>query len=272
MFLDSVEKDNSWWSEAIGTSTAGEERHFVFAQNNWQRVCENVRKMDRLYDAAFESWIKNEANASLIGAHLQRIANLYPIDRIINALLYIFEGWTPENVAVVLNSITSSWASPTPFVPVPHIDAPYPPLASISLLPNHKVNTPSSSTLSLHPGHSSSPHTCSLPGRSPLPHEMDAQLKRGYLARSISSTWPMKRKARLIKALFVPYPLLHPSLVPFLAAFTLNWNFDLMSSLFSHIAYLGIRLDYSLKVLFLNYSVLNTLTPRPSKRKIDQSV
>ncbi|KAJ2798753.1 hypothetical protein H4S07_005615, partial [Coemansia furcata] len=55
----------------------------------WQDVGANVLRMDSLYDASFHDWLKSEDNVSVIASYLQRIANEYPMDRIINALRWL---------------------------------------------------------------------------------------------------------------------------------------------------------------------------------------
>ncbi|KAG1446888.1 hypothetical protein G6F55_011353 [Rhizopus delemar] len=70
--------------------------------------------MDQLYDASFYSWLKSEENVLVTAMYLHRIANEYPLVRIINALKWLISDWRLESDlrrAHLLRHLTNSWAT-----------------------------------------------------------------------------------------------------------------------------------------------------------------
>ncbi|KAG1291143.1 hypothetical protein G6F61_002261 [Rhizopus arrhizus] len=84
--------------------------------NNWKDVYRNIKCMDQLYDASFYSWLKSEENVLVTAMYLHRIANEYPLVRIINALKWLISDWRLESIsdlrrAHLLRHLTNSWAT-----------------------------------------------------------------------------------------------------------------------------------------------------------------
>ena len=65
--------------------------------------------MDTLYDATFYNWLKSEDNVVVISMYLHRIANQYPLPRIINALKWLISDWRLESIAVLVKQVTVDW-------------------------------------------------------------------------------------------------------------------------------------------------------------------
>ncbi|KAI7900094.1 uncharacterized protein BX663DRAFT_439976 [Cokeromyces recurvatus] len=83
--------------------------------SNWKDVYRNIKCMDQLYDASFYSWLKSEENVLVTAMYLHRIANEYPLVRIINALKWLISDWRLESIsdlrrAHLLCHLTHSWA------------------------------------------------------------------------------------------------------------------------------------------------------------------
>ncbi|KAI9271200.1 hypothetical protein EDC94DRAFT_489391, partial [Helicostylum pulchrum] len=83
-------------------------------EDNWKDVYRNIKCMDQLYDASFYSWLKSEENVLVTAMYLHRIANEYPLVRIINALKWLISDWRLESDlrrAHLLRHLTQSWAT-----------------------------------------------------------------------------------------------------------------------------------------------------------------
>jgi hypothetical protein len=65
--------------------------------------------MDQLYDATFYSWLKSEDNVLVTAVYLHRIANEYPLVRIINALKWLISDWRLESISILVRHVTVDW-------------------------------------------------------------------------------------------------------------------------------------------------------------------
>jgi squalene cyclase len=65
--------------------------------------------MDQLYDASFYSWLKSEENVLVTAMYLHRIANEYPLVRIINALKWLISDWRLESISTLVRHVTVDW-------------------------------------------------------------------------------------------------------------------------------------------------------------------
>ncbi|KAJ2796506.1 hypothetical protein H4R20_005509, partial [Coemansia guatemalensis] len=184
----------------------------------WQDVGANVLRMDSLYDASFHDWLKCEDNVSIIASYLQRIANEYPMDRIINALRWLVSSWRVESTAVIVRHITAEWvvsanaksSSNAPF----RLDAPQP-----------------------------SSH-------QPEPAVLSGETRRGLLVRELTKDWTCQQIAQLVGMLSMTFWSERPHLEIFLRTLVSDWDFCRLSSFFSYISgQLG--LDYRFKVSML---------------------
>ncbi|KAI8347678.1 hypothetical protein BD560DRAFT_241111 [Blakeslea trispora] len=65
--------------------------------------------MDQTYDATFCLWLKSEENVLVTSIYLHRIANEYPLERIVNALTWLTMDWRWENISVLVRHVTVDW-------------------------------------------------------------------------------------------------------------------------------------------------------------------
>ncbi|KAG0745499.1 hypothetical protein G6F57_008825 [Rhizopus arrhizus] len=77
--------------------------------NNWKDVYRNIKCMDQLYDASFYSWLKSEENVLVTAMYLHRIANEYPLVRIVNALKWLISDWRLESISTLVRYVTADW-------------------------------------------------------------------------------------------------------------------------------------------------------------------
>ena len=73
-------------------------------------VEQNMKLMDKLYDASFYNFIKNDENVLVIARHLVGIARGFDIRIISNALRWLTNGWSLENIAKLLKLMTKDWS------------------------------------------------------------------------------------------------------------------------------------------------------------------
>ncbi|KAJ2961881.1 hypothetical protein NQZ79_g2846 [Umbelopsis isabellina] len=80
--------------------------------SSWRDVYRNIKCMDQLYDATFYSWLKSEDNVLVTAVYLHRIANEYPLVRIINALKWLISDWRLESISILVRHVTvDCWAT-----------------------------------------------------------------------------------------------------------------------------------------------------------------
>lgn len=65
--------------------------------------------MDSNYDATFYAWLKSEENVLVTSLYLHRIANEYPLERIINALEWLSADWRWESTSILVRHVTADW-------------------------------------------------------------------------------------------------------------------------------------------------------------------
>ncbi|CEP20105.1 hypothetical protein [Parasitella parasitica] len=75
----------------------------------WKDVSANIKKMDSNYDATFHAWLKSEENVLVTSVYLHRIANDYPLERIINALEWLSTDWRWESTSILVRHVTADW-------------------------------------------------------------------------------------------------------------------------------------------------------------------
>ncbi|KAJ2451712.1 hypothetical protein EV183_003428 [Coemansia sp. RSA 2336] len=208
-------KDLDWWSEdatvRFGTNTQKTN------EPAWQDVGANVLRMDSLYDASFHDWLKCEDNVTIIASYLQRIANEYPMDRIINALRWLVSSWRVESTATIVRHITAEWA----------------------VSPNAKPST-------------SAPFRLDAPQTTQQadPAVLAGEARRGLLVRELTKDWTCQQIAQLVGMLSLTFWGERNHLEAFLRTLVSDWDFCRLSSFFSYISgQLG--LDYRVKVSML---------------------
>lgn len=76
---------------------------------SWKDVHRNIKHMDQLYDATFHSWLKSEDNVLVTSVYLHRIANEYPLPRVVNALKWLISDWRLESISVLVRHVTMDW-------------------------------------------------------------------------------------------------------------------------------------------------------------------
>lgn len=79
-------------------------------ESSWRDVYRNIKCMDQLYDATFYSWLKSEDNVLVTAVYLHRIANEYPLVRIINALKWLISDWRLESISILVRHVTVDWS------------------------------------------------------------------------------------------------------------------------------------------------------------------
>ncbi|KAL7315265.1 hypothetical protein PS15m_006737 [Mucor circinelloides] len=77
--------------------------------DSWKDVSLNIKKMDSNYDATFHAWLKSEENVLVTSLYLHRIANEYPLERIINALEWLSADWRWESTSILVRHVTADW-------------------------------------------------------------------------------------------------------------------------------------------------------------------
>ncbi|KAJ2636251.1 hypothetical protein GGF40_003122, partial [Coemansia sp. RSA 1286] len=199
----------------------------------WQDVGANVLRMDSLYDASFHDWLKCEDNVSIIASYLQRIANEYPMDRIINALRWLVSSWRLESTAVIVRHITSDWAMP---------QNPPKPNTSTSFLMDASQTTLQSD-----------------------PSVLAGEARRGVLVRELTKDWTCQQIAQLVGMLSLTFWSERSHLEAFLKTLVSDWDFCRLSSFFSYVSgQLG--LDYRVKVSMLQQAARRNASRLSLKR------
>ncbi|KAJ2728834.1 hypothetical protein H4R23_003578, partial [Coemansia sp. Cherry 401B] len=197
----------------------------------WQDVGANVLRMDTLYDASFHDWLKCEDNVSIIASYLQRIANEYPMDRIINALRWLVSSWRVESTAVIVRHITAEWA----------VSA----TAKAAASAPFRLEAPQSSAAD--------------------PAVMAGEARRGLLVRELTKDWTCQQIAQLVGMLSLTFWSERTHLEAFLRALVSDWDFCRLSSFFSYISgQLG--LDYRVKVSMLQQAARRNASRLSLKR------
>ncbi|KAJ2704055.1 hypothetical protein FB645_003588 [Coemansia sp. IMI 203386] len=224
-------KELDWWSEdamvRFGTNTQKSN------EPAWQDVGANVLRMDSLYDASFHDWLKCEDNVSIIASYLQRIANEYPMDRIINALRWLVSSWRLESTAVIVRHITSDWAMP---------QNPPKPNTSTSFLMDAPQTTLQSD-----------------------PSVLAGEARRGVLVRELTKDWTCQQIAQLVGMLSLTFWSERSHLEAFLKTLVSDWDFCRLSSFFSYVSgQLG--LDYRVKVSMLQQAARRNASRLSLKR------
>jgi hypothetical protein len=79
--------------------------------NDWKDVQTNIKQMDQFYDATFYAWLKSEENVLVTSIYLHRIANEYPLERIINALEWLTVDWRWESTSILVRHMTVDWCN-----------------------------------------------------------------------------------------------------------------------------------------------------------------
>ncbi|GAN07766.1 hypothetical protein MAM1_0175d07270 [Mucor ambiguus] len=90
-------------SSGTDTTTA------AISPDAWKDVSSNIIKMDSSYDATFHAWLKSEDNVLVTSLYLHRIANDYPLERIINALEWLSADWRWESTSILVRHVTADW-------------------------------------------------------------------------------------------------------------------------------------------------------------------
>ncbi|KAJ2723215.1 hypothetical protein GGI07_002784 [Coemansia sp. Benny D115] len=229
-------KDLDWWSEdamvRFGTNTQ------KTTEPAWQDVGANVLRMDSLYDASFHDWLKCEDNVSTIASYLQRIANEYPMDRIINALRWLVSSWRLESTAVIVRHITADWALPQ-----------NPPKPSTAASPFRRDTA-------IHSAASSAQND---------PAVLSGEARRGVLVRELTKDWTCQQIAQLVGMLALTFWSERTHLEAFLRTLVSDWDFCRLSSFFSYVSgQLG--LDYRVKVSMLQQAARRNASRLSLKR------
>ncbi|PVU89177.1 hypothetical protein BB561_005502 [Smittium simulii] len=188
----SYSKNNDWWSE---DTLVRFQNMNLEGGEPWRDVEANISKMDLLYDATFRSWLKDEENVVVVSSYLYRIANEYPLDRIVNAIKWLVSSWSVESVSIIIKHITSDWN-------------------------NFKQNT-----YYKHSNLQLKKHQKMIEGET----------KRGFLIREITRDWPCIQVAKLVSNLSTVFWSSRVYQEHFLKALVLDWDFCHLSEFFSYV-------------------------------------
>ncbi|KAK4513421.1 uncharacterized protein ATC70_005421 [Mucor velutinosus] len=91
------------------TSSSTDTATTALSPDAWKDVSSNIKKMDSNYDATFHAWLKSEDNVLVTSLYLHRIANDYPLERIINALEWLSADWRWESTSILVRHVTADW-------------------------------------------------------------------------------------------------------------------------------------------------------------------
>lgn len=78
-------------------------------KDDWEDVHTNIKQMDQFYDATFYAWLKSEENVLVTSIYLHRIANQYPLERVINAFEWLTHDWRWESTSILVRHVTVDW-------------------------------------------------------------------------------------------------------------------------------------------------------------------
>ncbi|KAJ1660357.1 hypothetical protein IWQ61_000698 [Dispira simplex] len=179
---------------------------------SWRDVGNNIEEMDSTYGASFGQWLKNEDNIGMTSTYLYRIANEYPIDRIANALKWLFSGWTLNSITVVVRHITYDW------VDVAKREA-------RGTDPNQPQSFSMENIIAT------------------------AETRRALLIREVTRDWNCSQIAQLVGSLAAFWPTQHHREI-FLRSLTKAWDFCRLLELFSLLP-ASVALDYRAKASML---------------------
>ncbi|KAJ2162967.1 hypothetical protein GGF46_000153 [Coemansia sp. RSA 552] len=228
-------KELDWWSEdamvRFGTNTQKS------SEPAWQDVGANVLRMDSLYDASFHDWLKCEDNVSIIASYLQRIANEYPMDRIINALRWLVSSWRVESTAVIVRHVTAEWAV----------------FASTAA-----AAKPAAAPFRMDSLHSSTQQPAD-------PAVLSGETRRGLLVRELTKDWTCQQIAQLVGMLSLSFWSERTHLEAFLRTLVSDWDFCRLSSFFSYVSS-QLGLDYRVKVSMLQQAARRNASRLSLKR------
>ncbi|PVV01026.1 hypothetical protein BB560_004572 [Smittium megazygosporum] len=212
-YSESHSKNSDWWSE--DTIVRFQNINFEGGEP-WLDVEANISKMDLLYEATFRSWLKDEENVSIVSSYLHRIANEYPLDRIVNALKWLIQSWSVESVAILIKHVTADWTN-------------------VKQEADFKASSSSN--------YQTSKHLKIIEGET----------KRGFLIREITRDWSCVQVAKLVSNLSTTFWENRLYQEYFLRCLVLDYDFCHLSEFFSYVgSQLG--LDYRLKVSMLQLS------------------
>ena len=65
--------------------------------------------MDKIFNASFMEFVKNEANCDLSGRELGRLVKDYKMDQIIHGFKWLVEDWSVEPTARLLKHVFYDW-------------------------------------------------------------------------------------------------------------------------------------------------------------------
>lgn len=65
----------------------------------------SLREMDRLHEAYFTEWIRDESNLEQSQRHVTRIAMEYPVESIVGGLKWLMDGWSINGMALIFHAL-----------------------------------------------------------------------------------------------------------------------------------------------------------------------
>jgi hypothetical protein len=197
--------------------------------NSWRDVYRNIKCMDQLYDATFYSWLKSEDNVLVTAVYLHRIANEYPLFRIINALKWLISDWRLESISILVRHVTVDWKDEVGKYPSLSMMSFFFFLFSIFI------------------------HIFVILLISFFNLILLGDLRRAHLLRHLTHSWATQYTATLITTILATPPYMsstNQQRERFLRAFAQDWDFSKLSEFFMYLQSRA-NVDYKVKCVML---------------------
>lgn len=192
----------------------------------WKDVSANIKNMDSSYDATFHAWLKSEDNVLVTSLYLHRIANDYPLERIVNALKWLSADWRWESTSILVRHVTADWVDEEGIVLFPARD-----------LCDRWTDV----------------------WEWPL-----GDRKRAQLLRKLTQQWATHFTATLITTILIsaPYTTCSKKREGFIQEFTRDWDFSKLSEFFMFLRSRA-NIDYKFKCAMLQEAARKEANEQP---------
>lgn len=228
-------------------------------ESSWRDVYRNIKCMDQLYDATFYSWLKSEDNVLVTAVYLHRIANEYPLVRIINALKWLISDWRLESISILVRHVTVDWSDEvgeclyfnSGFHILLYILDWGPPLHTNQMPPVIMIKKKKNINQF---------------------YKISGDLRRAHLLRHLTHSWATQYTATLITTILATPPYQTSSNQQrerFLRAFAQDWDFSKLSEFFMYLQSRA-NVDYKVKCVMLQEAARKereTLGAKLSKKR-----
>ncbi|KAJ3416615.1 hypothetical protein HDV05_000897 [Chytridiales sp. JEL 0842] len=69
----------------------------------------SMHAMDKIYNASFVDFVRNEKNCEFVGRHLAPIVKDYKLDQVVTGLRWLVDGWSIEATARAMRNVFEDW-------------------------------------------------------------------------------------------------------------------------------------------------------------------